>query len=123
METPENPKKNSLWFILNHQGYCVAYKRLGSAYSSGYLIYPTERVSFSKLITILAREALNNTFYDPGVEVSFDTNSNIPDSERQAIETVVQAIEVRHLRIRALEQGLKSISTLSQDLLRPQQDL
>ena len=89
--------KNSLWFTLNHEGYCARYHDNGERNTTGYLIKPEERKTFAGTIKAIASD-LSIDFYAAGVKLFFDNDRSAgqipaPKEEREAIEAVVASLE------------------------------
>jgi hypothetical protein len=110
--------KNSLWFTLNKAGYCVRYERTyaGSNRGSGYLIEPKNRVDFISLVRRLATESINSDFYDNGIKLSFDSHGElpVPQLEKEVIQAVINAIEVRAKQNLVLKSKLEQICRIAQ---------
>ncbi|MDP3026954.1 MAG: hypothetical protein Q8N63_04550 [Nanoarchaeota archaeon] len=105
--------KNSLWFTLNKQGYCVRYERdTSSACGSGYLIEPEKRVNFPALVKQLVEYRAWSNFYEKEIKVGFDSEGElqVPKEEQEAICSLVTAMETGAKQNASLRKRLEKIA-------------
>lgn len=111
-------KKNSLWFTLNKQGYCVRYERdTSSACGSGYLIEPENRVNFPALVKQLVEYRAWSNFYEEEVKVAFDPEGEfcVPREEQEAIRYLVNAIGTEAKEKASLKKRLETIAEIAKE--------